>query len=124
MKIELELPVPISENQYRRTVKGMGFPIISAAGRKYKENLKMMVRQRGINMIRGDVSVTVVYYPPDRRRRDIDNIFKCLFDAITEAKLIEDDSCIRRLTAEKMDPVAPAGLVWLRIEPFGGTLPV
>ena len=115
--IELELPVPISENQYRRTIKGMKFPIISDAGRKYKENLKMIAAQRNLSTIPGNVSVTVEFYPPDRRRRDIDNIFKCLFDAITEAGLIEDDSYIKRLSAEKMEPAEP-GFIYLKIEPF------
>lgn len=33
-------------------------------------------------------------YPPDRRRRDLDNILKSLLDSITHAGVIEDDSLI------------------------------
>ena len=114
-KIELELPLAVSENNYRRVVKGCSHPVISSEGRKYHENVKAIFRQSGQAPIKGRVKVTVEFYPPDRRRRDIDNLFKCLFDSLVAAGCIEDDSLIEELHAMKRAPM-PGGLLFVRIE--------
>jgi len=36
----------------------------------------------------------VELFPPDRRKRDVDNILKALLDALTHAGVYEDDSFI------------------------------
>jgi len=114
-KIELELPLAVSENRYRRVVPGCGHPVISSEGRRYHENVKAIFRQSGQAPIRGKVRVTVEFYPPDRRRRDIDNLFKCLLDSLVAAGCIEDDSLVEELHAKKGEPV-PGGLLFVRIE--------
>lgn len=40
----------------------------------------------------GPLVVKFEVFPPDRRRRDFDNILKTVQDALTKAKLWEDDS--------------------------------
>jgi crossover junction endodeoxyribonuclease RusA len=37
------------------------------------------------------ISLEVYAHPPDRRRRDIDNILKCLCDGLQHAGVYEDD---------------------------------
>ena len=54
----------------------------------------------------GDLAVEVEAFPPDRRRRDIDNIQKALLDALEHGGAYADDSQIVRLTIEKRGPVA------------------
>lgn len=39
----------------------------------------------------------VYLFPPDKRKRDLDNYMKGLLDALTEAELWEDDSLIHQL---------------------------
>ena len=39
-------------------------------------------------------------YPPDQRRRDIDNYNKALFDALTLTGVWEDDSQVKRMLVE------------------------
>ena len=39
----------------------------------------------------GRLWVEVLAYPPDRRRRDLDNLGKASFDSLTHALVIEDD---------------------------------
>jgi Holliday junction resolvase RusA-like endonuclease len=39
-------------------------------------------------------------FPPDARRRDIDNYNKALFDALTHAGIWEDDSQVQRMLVE------------------------
>ncbi|MCP6623570.1 RusA family crossover junction endodeoxyribonuclease, partial [Klebsiella pneumoniae] len=44
--------------------------------------------------------VHIVLYPPDQRRRDIDNYNKALFDALTLTGVWEDDSQVKRMLVE------------------------
>jgi len=53
----------------------------------------------------GPLSVEVLLYPPDRRRRDLDNTLKGLLDALEHAGVYLDDSLIERLSVEKRDVV-------------------
>lgn len=120
--IELELPISISENKYRRYVPGCNHPVICAAGRKFHELVKHRFVESGQRKIGGPVSVTLEFYPPDRRKRDLDNQFKCLFDSIVNAGCIDDDSCIRELHAFKREPINNQfGLNFLRIVPATAT---
>lgn len=62
------------------------------------------------------IFVTFTLAPPDRRRRDADNLCKVLLDSLTAAGLWPDDSnkVIRKLTLEWVDPV-PGGRIWLEV---------
>ncbi len=60
--------------------------------------------------------VWVCLYPPDKRRRDIDNSLKVLLDSLVHAKVIKDDSQIIRLTIER-DKVVNGGKVIVKITP-------
>lgn len=111
--IELELPVAVSENHYRRFTGR--FPIISAAGRKYHEQVKFRFQRSGQSKIEGPVSLYIDFYPPDRRKRDIDNQFKCLLDSLVSAGCIEDDSLIHELHACKREPMPPDGMIYVKI---------
>ena len=41
------------------------------------------------------VFVSYEFFPPDNRRRDFDNLLKCLNDSMQKARLIKDDSQIK-----------------------------
>lgn len=56
-------------------------------------------------MLDEDVAVELVLYPPDRRRRDLDNYCKSVFDALTHAGLWRDDSQIKHINAVFGEPV-------------------
>lgn len=45
--------------------------------------------------ITGDIKVKLTFYPPDRRRRDLENFEKTFNDALTKAGLWLDDSQIK-----------------------------
>ena len=112
--IELELPIAVSENAYRRVVPGCSYPVISSAGRRYQETVKHRFRDSGYSGIPGPVAVTVEFYPPDHRKRDIDNQFKCLLDSLVKAGCIDDDSEIFEIHAFKREPLKD-GLLYVRI---------
>ena len=47
------------------------------------------------------LSVEITLYPPDRRKRDLDNYLKGTLDALTHAGLWEDDSQIDTLSIQR-----------------------
>ena len=110
-QVEFDLPWPPSVNNYYRHVGPR--VLISRAGRKYRT--MAVSRLGGLKKLSGAVSLSLECYPPDRRRRDLDNLLKCLQDSITAAGVLEDDSQIRRLQMEMLEPIE-GGLVHVRLE--------
>lgn len=112
--IILELPYPPSVNSYYRSPRTgplAGRTLISQKGRDYRKAAYQSVLQHKARKApRGRLSVGVVLYAPDRRKRDIDNPIKSLLDALTHAGVIEDDSLIDKLAIER-GPVTKGGLV-------------
>lgn len=118
--MKLTLPFPPSVNGYWRAPnKGasIGKHLVSERGRKYQaETYAMVIEQlrRKPKAITDNVSVSVVLFPPTKARRDLDNYFKALFDALTKANVWADDSQIKKLNAE-WGPVVKGGRVELVI---------
>ncbi len=50
------------------------------------------------------VAVKMAVYPADRRRRDIDNYPKAVFDALTAAHVWEDDTIVDELHIVRKGP--------------------
>ena len=113
--LEFDLPWPPSVNNYYRHVGPR--VLISRAGRKYRT--MCVSRLGGLEKLSGAVSLSLECYPPDRRRRDLDNLLKCLQDSITAAGVLDDDSQIRRLQMEMLEPIE-GGLVHVRLEAIPG----
>lgn len=97
----LDLPFPPSVNKYWRHVKKGRFiqAIVSAQGRRYREIARTMARWQACreSPIREPVCVSIVFHPPDKRKRDLDNLPKALFDAITAAGIWADDSLVHEM---------------------------
>jgi crossover junction endodeoxyribonuclease RusA len=49
----------------------------------------------------GEVAVYVFAHPPDRRKRDLDNITKALLDALVGAGVLKDDHQVAVLYVER-----------------------
>ena len=60
------------------------------------------------------LAVTMYAFPPDRRARDLDNLFKLVFDAMQPLP-IPDDSQIDVITMAR-GGVKPNGVLMVRIE--------
>ena len=111
---EFELPWPPSVNHYYRHVGSR--VLISRAGRRYRENIQARMRNENIETASDPVELYIELYPPDRRRRDVDNSLKCLLDAFTHGGLYEDDSLIHKLTVVKREVMPPNGMVYIRMK--------
>lgn len=112
----LELPWPPSINHYYRVVHGR--QVLGQAGRRYREMVESLLAESPGERLAGPLEIAVELYPPDRRRRDIDNYNKCLLDALTVGGLWEDDSQVRRMAVAMQDPV-PEGAVVVRVRRMG-----
>ncbi|MBJ9281225.1 RusA family crossover junction endodeoxyribonuclease [Citrobacter koseri] len=126
--MKLVLPFPPSVNTYWRSPNSgplKGRHLISAKGRAYQsaacaaiiEQLRRLPKPSS-----SPASVEILLYPPDSRRRDIDNYNKALFDALTHAGIWEDDSQVKRMLVEWAPQVADGKveITITRHEPLAG----
>lgn len=102
--LEVELPYPPSINHYWRRVGPR--TVISREGRRFRSNVVAILTTLRLQPLVGDLAVEVEVYPPDNRRRDIDNVQKALFDALQHGGAYADDSQIVHLSIAKCPPVA------------------
>ena len=79
------------------------------------ENIQSRMRNENIKTASDPVELYIELYPPDRRRRDVDNSLKCLLDAFTHGGLYEDDSLIHKLIVVKREIMPPDGMVYIRM---------
>lgn len=109
---EMILPFPPSLNHYWR--KDRGGMHISEDGKKYIARVQQLALLNG----RGDteyslkvfrqpepkqrLKVRAVFFCPDNMKRDLDNLFKVIFDCLTKAKVWADDSQVFELNARKI----------------------
>lgn len=115
--MRIVLPWPPSINHYWRNYRGR--MVISQDGRLYRQTVAYRILEQGIprDNLNCRLQVSIDAYPPDKRRRDLDNIQKALLDAIVAADVIEDDSLIDALSILRHDAEGE-GKVIVRIEPY------
>lgn len=100
----LELPFPPSVNTYWRhptTGRLAGRHLISEKGREYRQAVIAEAGRYQLAKMQGKLSVHIDAFPPDNRRRDLDNMMKGLLDGLVHAQVIEDDSQIDKLSIER-----------------------
>jgi Holliday junction resolvase RusA-like endonuclease len=97
--LEFELPYPPSVNHYFRMVGGR--MLISREGRVFRTRVCSTLAALGVRALAGPLAVEVEVYPPDNRRRDVDNTLKSLLDALQHGGAYRDDSQIVDLRVRK-----------------------
>ncbi len=111
--MKIELPWPPSVNSYlaivgRRKVK-------TKKAREYCSEVVNYLSQQKVKSFRDNkIKIEIEAYPPDLRRRDMDNITKALFDSLKTAGLYDDDSQIDFFSVRRMEKLK-GGKVCLRI---------
>ena len=111
--LSFDLPWPPSVNNYYRHVGPR--VLISRAGRRYRS--MVVSRLGGLKKLAGRLSLYAELYPPDRRRRDIDNVGgKALLDSLQAAGLFDDDSQIKELHLLMLEPMPPDGLIHIELK--------
>lgn len=109
--LSFTLPYPPSINSYYRTFRGR--ILISKKGRDYRECVCQELH--GCEPILGRVAVCITVMPPDRRKRDLDNVQKALLDSIEHAGIIEDDAMIDELHTIRGEVLPREGRVEITI---------
>jgi crossover junction endodeoxyribonuclease RusA len=102
--LELELPYPPSINHYWRRVGAR--TLISREGRRFRGRVVAIVAALRPVPMNGSLEVEIDVYPPDRRRRDIDNLIKSVLDSLEHGGVYPDDSQVVHLTIRKQEPVS------------------
>lgn len=113
----LDLPWPPSVNHYWRHNRGRTH--VSTEGRVFRWEVSRRVAGRTKQTVDVRLDVRIIAHPPDKRRRDIDNIAKAVLDALVDAKVIVDDGHIDSLLLVRgnMDE-SRRGRVHVIIEPM------
>jgi len=115
----LAMPYPPSVNSYwRHPTSGplAGRHMISEKGRAYREAVRAMFLGR--KPIAGRLNVEIIMSPPDKRKRDVDNIIKATLDSLTHAGVWGDDSQIDRLSVVRSS-VRPGGGLQVTVSIIG-----
>ena len=116
----MTLPYPPSVNHYWR--KWHNRMVISREGRTYRERVRALLAPApgsGGNGPRkppsgGRIALAMDAFPPDRRRRDLDNIQKAVLDSLEHGGVYEDDSQVDLLITRRCG-ITPGGRIEIGI---------
>jgi crossover junction endodeoxyribonuclease RusA len=105
-EVHLLLPYPPSLNRLYRY--GNGKYYMTQIGKDYKMLVKALCNQfRAPRFtLEQRLHMSAYVFPPDSRKRDIDNLCKVMLDAMQWANVYENDSQIKRLYLEMNNKVS------------------
>ncbi|MCR4299734.1 MAG: RusA family crossover junction endodeoxyribonuclease [Gallionella sp.] len=110
----LLLPYPPSVNHYWLLNCGGGRRICDA-GKRFRLAVQLIMNRSGVESMPGRLSVEIIASPPDKRRRDVDNLLKAILDALQHAGLYADDNAIDVLKICRGD-VIKGGSLLVKVE--------
>lgn len=128
-EIILTLPYAPSVNHYKkvgRTIRTKNGKMYqqkinsSATNRFYEDSCLIICAYMAINRMKTPIPATISLevcidiYPPDKRRRDVDNCAKIILDSLQRGGLLEDDNQIDRLLIQRKE-IIQYGKVIIRI---------
>lgn len=99
------IPFPYASGNHAWKHAGRKHYLTEKAKKYYWDVLYLCRSQNAVWRLEGSLEVEVLIYPPDKRKRDLDNVWKVAADALTKAGVWVDDSMIEdiRLVKKKVD---------------------
>lgn len=79
--------------------------------RDYLSAIARCTRKYGDEFVRLEIKLS----PPDNRKRDIDNLLKCILDALQDARVYNNDHQVHQLYVEKL-PKKEGGELEIRVK--------
>lgn len=113
--VTLQLPYPPSINHHYSYVRGR--PVLSKEARSYRRRVRSLLAHQKVEPLTGPLAVRIEMYPPDKRRRDCDNVQKAVLDALQQGGLFWDDSQVVWLLTEKKER-RRGGAIYLTCQSF------
>ena len=111
--MKTDLPWPPSVNNYwHHNRRGQVF--LSAKGKEFREVCMQNVPLFHDCWESEYVLLKVRAVPPDKRRRDLDNILKAILDGLEAARVFADDSQVKILDVQMLEPKKP-GRVYVEV---------
>ena len=118
-KHNIELPWPPSVNHYwvYRRVKNRICAFIGPKGTLFRKDAITAVMLQNANIdLAGKLKVSITAYPPNKIRRDLDNLFKGILDAMQHAGVYKDDSQIDDLRIKRGEVYKPGGKIIVELQ--------
>ena len=103
--ITFSVPWPPSVNHYWSYIppkppRAIPLVVVSTKGKKYRREIGHICKC--LNEMPGRLAVELLVHPPDRRKRDLDNLQKALLDALQHGGVYQDDSVIDEIRIKRM----------------------
>ena len=106
-------------NTYWRNFRGR--TILSPAGREFKEKVADYVAEYNVPKLgEAKLRISMVLFPRDKRKIDIDNRIKCVLDALQDAGVFDDDFQVDELSIVRGKPIK-GGAIRVLIEEIDST---
>lgn len=99
--MHLILPWPPSTNRLWRSVNGV--VMLSHKARQYRNTVALQCILYKKEKLKGDIVLHVDAFPPDKRKRDLDNLLKPLIDSLNHANIFDDDFQICQLSITRKE---------------------
>jgi crossover junction endodeoxyribonuclease RusA len=123
IEAEFVIPYPPSGNHMWKHTKGGGHYLTTKVLDYYRlVHAEVHKQMPGVTLAGlgtgGRLGVRAILYPPDRRKRDMDNAWKVISDACTRAGVWVDDTLIDQLTLIRARESQAKGVVEMRVWEF------
>lgn len=111
----IRLPWPPSNNRYWRHSRGIHY--ISDWGKRYRQEVIEIIKKHQLDIrITPRIKITIHAAPPDNRKRDLDNLPKAVFDALTSAGFWLDDGQVDDMRIKRCQAIKGGMLVLIVTE--------
>lgn len=88
---------------------------ISTEGQAYRDNVARIIKDKTLDIgLSTPLKIRIECHMPDRRRRDLDNLQKAVFDALTKSGFWLDDQQVDDYRVKRM-PIVKGGRLELTI---------